>query len=138
AIILILESLADGREHNVEPEIIDRDVSLLLEYYEGQLPGWLSPVQIYVIPVSEKEFEGAKKLVEQLIALGLRAVIDSSGGSLSKRVRFAHLQRPFAKLVVGKSELEGGEFKLGLRDRELRVNRFEIAEVMRSLVARPN
>jgi threonyl-tRNA synthetase len=139
-----LEFVSSGGE-KIRPWIIhraplgshERFVSLLLEYYDGQLPGWLCPVQVYLIPVSEGEFEEAKALSSELVALGVRAVIDSSGGSLAKRIRAAHLQRPFAKLVIGKGELSSGQYKLALRDEQIEVSRSRVADVLSERVRRP-
>ncbi|MBK7959775.1 MAG: hypothetical protein IPK04_00190 [Bdellovibrionales bacterium] len=45
----------------------ERFVSLLLEFYDGQLPGWLSPVQLYVLPISEEGMLAAQKLAQDLV-----------------------------------------------------------------------
>lgn len=116
----------------------ERFVSLLLEYYEGQLPAWLSPVQVYVLPAGENELEPARELVAQLVASGLRAVLDSSGGSLSKRIRFARSLRPFARIVVGRSEVVKREYKISLRNRDLICAADSLQEELRRLMGRPN
>ena len=76
----------------------ERFIAMLLEYYGGQLPGWLCPVQVYVLPVSEKEAGFAREVLEALVAEGVRAHLDESVGSLSKRILFAHRVRPGGKL----------------------------------------
>lgn len=79
----------------------ERFVSLLLEYYDGQLPGWLAPIQVYVIPLGEPD----EKFIESLQA-DLRVKVDKSGGSLAKRLKVAHKCRPFAIVVMGEKEKE--------------------------------
>ena len=115
----------------------ERFVSLLLEYYEGQLPGWLSPVQLFIIPVSEREHEAALKMAAEFLSRGIRVQVDSSGGSLSKRIRFAHRLRPFAKMILGKSELESGILKINFRDRDREVAREMIENELLEAMSRP-
>ncbi len=96
----------------------ERFVALLLEYFDGQLPGWLAPVQLQILPVSENEFAFSRSLRDRLVQAGIRVRVDESQGSLSKRLLFAHQLRPFAKVVVGQKEVLGGNLKLQFRDRE--------------------
>lgn len=100
----------------------ERFVALLLEYFDGQLPGWLAPIQVMILPVSEKELDYSWKIHQELLNAGFRAKIDESQGSLSKRVLFSHRYRPFSKLVIGKKEVEAGKFNLQLRDEKQAVD----------------
>lgn len=115
----------------------ERFVAMLLEYYDGRLPGWLAPVQLYVLPVSEAQLDEARLIVEQLVAAGIRAKLDESAGSLSKRVLFAHRYRPLAKLIVGPKELASGRFRLQLREEALELWRVNLIDEMRKLLRRP-
>lgn len=94
----------------------ERFVALLLEYFDGQLPGWLAPVQVIILPLSEKERRACLKIQNDFLAAGIRVKIDESQGSLSKRVHFVHRSRPFAKLIVGPKELHSGIFRLEFRN----------------------
>ncbi len=115
----------------------ERFIALLLEYFQGQLPGWLSPVQVYVIPLSENERQIAQKVVGELVAGGIRAKLDESVGSLSKRILFAHRARPFSKVIVGPREAQSGAFKLQLRGENLDVWRVNLPDELRKLLAIP-
>lgn len=97
----------------------ERFVAMLLEYYQGQLPGWLAPIQVDLIPVSDREKVFAHQLRDELREQGIRVVVDESEGSLSKRILFAHQLRPFSKIVIGPKELSSGEVQLQLRDENL-------------------
>ncbi|MGZ3650204.1 MAG: threonine--tRNA ligase [Bdellovibrionota bacterium] len=114
---------------------VERMVALLLERYEGRFPAWLAPVQLFVIPVGEEHAPFAQEAVRELIHCGIRAEADRSVGSLAKRIRQAHRARPFAKLIVGEREVAGGPLKLQLRGEEVPLERCNLADVMRRLVA---
>ena len=115
----------------------ERFVAMLLEYYDGQLPGWLCPVQVYVLPVSEAQLAEAKAIVDALIYAGIRARLDESAGSLSKRVLFAHRYRPFSKLVIGPKEIASGALKLQLRSEQLDVWRVNLVDELKKVLASP-
>jgi len=84
---------ADNKEHR--PYVIhraplgthERFVAFLIEHYGGAFPTWLAPVQIRVIPVSEKYDEYAKKLVAQLRDRKVRAEVDHSADTMGKKIR---------------------------------------------------
>jgi len=94
----------------------ERFIAMLLEYYDGQLPGWLAPIQIYIIPIGEEQMAVAQNLASQLIQKNIRAQVDVHAGSLSKRILFAHKLRPFSKVILGAKEVASGNVKLQLRD----------------------
>lgn len=94
----------------------ERFVAYLIEFFEGQLPAWLSPVQVYVIPVQESHRSPSLKISEALRREGLRVQVDQREGSLSKRIAFAHQLRPFSKIIVGEKEAESGKFVFQFRD----------------------
>jgi threonyl-tRNA synthetase len=101
------------------------------------MPGWLSPVQVELIPVSDGDRAAAMSLVEELAAAGLRPGIDEGVGSLAKRIRLAHKQRPFAKMIVGAEEAASGVYRLQLRDSEEKLEKARVIERLRELCRRP-
>jgi len=115
----------------------ERFVALLLEYFGGQLPGWLAPVQISILPLSENDEREARNLADELLARGLRVRLGEGQGSLGKRIRSEHRLRPFSKVVVGAREAQEGVFKLQLRDREISVEYSQLAEKLLGIVQRP-
>src|SRR5262249_10856937 len=71
---------------------IERFSAVLLEHLAGNLPLWLSPVQVKILPVSEKHSEYAKKVLGDLQAAGIRAELDETE-SLGKRIRAVKLEK---------------------------------------------
>jgi threonyl-tRNA synthetase len=100
----------------------ERFVALLLEYFDGALPGWLCPVQLYLLPIGDESRIFCEDLSKRLSEKGVRVMVDSNLGSLSKRILFAHRLRPLSKVVVGASELKSGRFSLQSRNGEKSVD----------------
>ncbi|MCT4354325.1 threonine--tRNA ligase [Streptomyces sp. Je 1-79] len=94
---------------------VERAVAHLLEQHGGAFPGWLAPVQLVVLPVSESERAVAEALAARCVGRGLRAeVAGPDRGSLGARVRAARLV-PY-QAVVGAKEAADGLVALRLRD----------------------
>ena len=87
----------------------ERFMSILLEHLGGAFPTWLSPVQVKVLPISEKHLEYAKSVYENLMQEGIRVEIDDSNETLSKKVREAKMQKIPYLLVIGDKEMESKE-----------------------------
>ncbi len=130
---------------NVRPWVIhraplgshERFVALLLEYFDGQLPGWLCPIQLYLIPVSENEFQYASALAQSLVKDNIRVCVDQNGGSLSKRIKFAHRLRPFCKVVIGANEVASNCLRIDRRDCKLDINSNELSLKLKDLIKAP-
>ncbi|KYG63770.1 hypothetical protein AZI86_13170 [Bdellovibrio bacteriovorus] len=90
----------------------ERFVALLLEFYQGRLPGWLAPIQVHLIPVREEHIENARQLAQELRMQGVRAQVEMSQGSVSKKLLFSHRLRPFSYLVIGDKEIKEGVYNL--------------------------
>jgi threonyl-tRNA synthetase len=83
---------------------MERVVAALLEQYQGRLPLWLAPVQVCVLPVRVEHDPAARRLVDDLIAAGLRARLETAG-SLGARVRSSRQRRDHLMAVVGDAEV---------------------------------
>lgn len=86
----------------------ERTMALLIEKYVGAFPTWLSPTQAVIIPVSEKFNGYGEEILADLKSAGIRAELDNSDESLSKRVRKAEKVKTPYILVVGEKEAEAG------------------------------
>jgi len=86
----------------------DRFFAFLVEQTAGAFPPWLSPVQVMVLPVSEKFKDYAKTIGARFIASDIRTEIDDSDESLGKRIREAELKKIPYILVVGEKEEKDG------------------------------
>ncbi len=115
----------------------ERFVSLLLEYYDGQLPGWLCPIQLYIIPMGEQASERAEMLRQSLLQDEVRVSVDKHQGSLSKRLLFAHKLRPFAVLVLGQKEMESGEVKIQFRESQQVCSLVDIQQKLAPMLEMP-
>ena len=99
---------------------IERFLSVIIEHLGGAFPLWLSPIQVKVLPVSEKQADYARAVWARLDESGIRAELDSSGDTLGKRIRVGKTEKIPYLLVVGEEEktnntvtAEGRSGKLG-------------------------
>ncbi|MEN9390008.1 MAG: hypothetical protein RLZZ283_108 [Candidatus Parcubacteria bacterium] len=84
----------------------ERFIGFLIEHYAGAFPLWLSPVQVKVLPVSEKHVEYAQSVLKALKGAGLRAELDDANESLGKKIRNAKTQKVPYLFVLGDKEVE--------------------------------
>ena len=96
---------------------IERFIGILTEHYAGKFPTWLAPVQVKVLPVSEKTMDYSQKVYEALRAAGVRAVLDESNEKIGYKIRQAQqVDRVPYMLVLGAKESESGT--VSVRDRK--------------------
>jgi threonyl-tRNA synthetase len=111
----------DGQLHT--PAVVHRTIlgtwerflGVLLEHTAGRLPPWLAPMQVRVLPVTDRQTTAAEGLVAELHAQGLRAEAAGTEESLSKRVRNAEVERVPYVVVLGDKEVEAGTVALRVR-----------------------
>ncbi len=85
----------------------ERFIAMLLEKSQGQLPPWLAPVQVMILPLlgaGDENLTYAENLATQARQLGLRVQVDKSSGSLNKRLLFMRRLRPCFHVIVGDKE----------------------------------
>ena len=87
---------------------IERFMGILIEHFAGKFPLWLSPVQIKIIPVSEKFYEYAEDLRNKFKEKGFRVEIDERAEKVGYKIRQAQLKKINYMLVVGEQEMESG------------------------------
>lgn len=95
---------------------IERFLSVLIEHLQGAFPLWLSPVQVRILPVSEKHTAYAKEVLETLKAANIRADVDDANESLGKKIRAAKTEKIPYLLVVGDKEVESKVISVDSRD----------------------
>lgn len=96
---------------------IERFLGVMLEHFAGDLPFWLAPEQVRILPVSDKFLEGARTIAERLRSAGLRVFVDSRNEKLGAKVRDGELSKVPVLLVVGGKELSEGTVSVRLRHR---------------------
>jgi threonyl-tRNA synthetase len=93
----------------------ERFLGILIEHFAGAFPLWLSPIQVEVIPVSEKFEKYGKDILAKLREKNIRATMNDSGESLGKRIRQAQNQKVNYMLIVGEKEMKAKS--IAVRDR---------------------
>ena len=94
---------------------IERFLSVLIEHLGGAFPLWLSPVQVKVLPVSEKHVVYANEILAELRAANIRAEVDDANESLGKKIRNAKTEKIPYLLVVGDKEVEAKTISIDSR-----------------------
>lgn len=102
--------------HRVVFGSIERFIGVLIEHYAGAFPTWLAPVQVKVLPISDKHLEYANKVKEALQDKEVRVEVDDRAEKIGYKIREAQLQKVPYMLVVGDKEQEAGE--VGVRNRK--------------------
>lgn len=91
----------------------ERFIGFLLEHYAGKFPVWLAPLQVKILPISDKFMDYALEVKKELRAIGVRVEIDDRSEKIGKKIRDTELSRVPYMLVVG--EKEAAERKLAVR-----------------------
>ena len=96
---------------------IERFIGILIEHFAGKFPLWLSPVQVKVIPVSEKSMDYANGVYEKLKAAGIRTELDNKDEKVGYKIRQAQLEKVPYMLVLGEKEVAAGTITVRSRDK---------------------
>ncbi len=99
---------------------IERFTAVLIEHFAGAFPAWLSPDQVVVIPISEKQQDYADSILKQLRAKSIRAYVDDKNETMGNKIRKAQEQKVPYMLVVGDREKENNTVNIRLRDGQKR------------------
>ena len=94
--------------HRVIFGSIERFIGILTEHFAGAFPLWLSPVQVRVLPISEKYMDFADSIKKQIAASGLRAEMDTRNEKIGFKIREAQMQKIPYMVIVGEKEQESG------------------------------
>jgi threonyl-tRNA synthetase len=97
---------------------VERFFGVLIEHYAGAFPVWLSPVQVAMIPISERHAEYANKVADQLKAVGVRVHVDARNEKMNAKIREHAMQKIPFLLVVGDKEAEAGKVNVRTRGKE--------------------
>ena len=114
---------ADGEKHRpimihrVVFGSIERFIGILIEHFAGAFPTWLAPVQVKVLPISEKHMDYGEKVLKKLQDAGIRAELDTRAEKIGYKIREAQMKKIPYMLVVGAKEEE--EEKVAVRSRSL-------------------
>lgn len=94
---------------------VERFFGVLIEHYAGAFPLWLAPVQVGLVPISERHLDYARRVEEQLKAAGLRVELDARNEKMNAKIRDFTLQKIPYVLVMGDKEAEAGAVSVRTR-----------------------
>ena len=94
---------------------LERFMALYIEHTGGDFPFWLSPVQVFVLPISEAQHARAQEVAGILVAAGVRAEVDLRSETLGFKIREAEIAKIPLTLVIGEKEIEAGTVTPRLR-----------------------
>jgi threonyl-tRNA synthetase len=86
---------------------LERFMGVLVEHYGGAFPLWLAPLQVRVIPISDRFLDYAKNILQSLVAAGIRAELDESSEKIGAKIRNAELLKIPYMAIVGEKEVAG-------------------------------
>ena len=94
--------------HRVVYGSIERFIGILIENYAGAFPVWFTPVQIAILPISDKHLDYSKQLADKFFKLGFRATVDDRSEKTGKKIRDNQVKKIPYMLVIGDKEVESG------------------------------
>jgi threonyl-tRNA synthetase len=109
---------------------LERFLAILIEQYAGVFPLWLSPIQVVILPISEKFLKQADEVKKELEKNNIRVKLNDDNKSLGGKIRESTLQKIPFMIIIGEKEIEKGELFVTVRTREgkdlgmLEVNKF--------------
>lgn len=101
--------------HRVVFGSMERFIGILTEHYAGAFPTWLAPVQVKLLPITERQHTYAQKLADDLFQEGVRVEVDERSEKIGYKIREAQLEKVPYMLVVGDREMEEGTVALRTR-----------------------
>jgi len=124
--------------HRVIYGSIERFIGILIEHYAGAFPTWIAPIQVMLLPISDKHLEYSRNILRVLDENGIRVEIDDKPRKISYKIREAQLQKIPYMLIIGDKEVENESVAVRLRSGkdlgDLKVDEFisKISEEIKS------
>ncbi|MBQ8326475.1 MAG: threonine--tRNA ligase [Lachnospiraceae bacterium] len=124
---------ADGEKHRpimlhrVVFGSIERFIGILIEHFAGKFPSWIAPVQVKVLPVSDKYNDYAKKVAEYLNENDIRVEVDNRSEKLGYKIREARMDKVPYMVIVGENEQNNKS--VSVRQRDAEIDKQELGEM---------
>ena len=103
--------------HRVAFGSIERFIGILIEHFAGKFPTWIAPVQVKVLPISDKFMDYAKDVKDKLFNMGMRVELDNRAEKIGYKIREAQLEKVPYMLIIGEKEVEAGNISVRSRDK---------------------
>ena len=94
---------------------IERFIGILIEHFAGKFPVWLAPMQVKILPITDRTLEYAEKVVKALKDKGIRCEIDKRNEKIGYKIREARMEKVPYVLVLGDKEAEDGTVNVNKR-----------------------
>jgi threonyl-tRNA synthetase len=113
----------DGKErtpvmvHRAVLGSLERFIGALIEHYAGAFPVWLAPVQVVLLPISDRHIDYAEKLKQELLEAGARVDLDSRRETIGAKIRDAQKQKIPYMLILGDKEVAAGTAAIRSREK---------------------
>lgn len=114
---------------------LERFIGIYIEHTGGDFPYWLAPIQVTVLPISEKQMEYANSVKAQLLAKGVRVEVDARSETLGFKIRDAEKQKVPLSLVVGEQEAQAGTVSPRLRKSKDKIDAMTLDAIANQLAA---
>ncbi len=120
--------------HRAVAGSLERFLSVIIEHFAGAFPLWLSPVQVHIIPVSDKHHDYANSLSEEFLQENIRTQTDFVNETVGKKIRNASTQKIPYILVIGDNEVENGILTIRKRGQEeqIKMNKTDFIEDLKN------
>lgn len=107
---------------------LERTMAILIEHFSGAFPLWLAPVQVVVLPISEKFLDSAQKVKDELLKNNIRVELNEENKSLGGKIRESTLQKIPFMVIIGEKEIEKNTISIRTREGKnletMEVNKF--------------
>ncbi len=103
--------------HRVAFGSIERFIGILIEHFAGKFPVWLSPAQVKILPITDRQVAYANALCQKMKDLGIRVSVDDRSEKIGYKIREAQMSKVPYMLVVGEKETEAGQVAVRRRDK---------------------
>ncbi len=104
--------------HRVAFGSIERFIGILIEHFAGKFPVWLSPTQVKILPITDRQLAYANELCAKMKTVGVRVCVDDRNEKIGYKIREAQMEKVPYMLVLGDKEMEAGQVAVRRRDGE--------------------
>lgn len=121
--------------HNVIYGSLERFIGIMIEHFKGAFPVWLAPVQVKVLPITERSVEYAEGVAESLRDEGIEVELDDRNETLNAKIRDAQNEKVPYMVIIGDKEQKSSSISLRLRNGESK-NNVKVEDFVREIKAR--
>lgn len=113
---------------------IERFIGILLEHTSGDLPIWLAPIQVNIIPISDKHIDYSRKLSKLLLDEDIRVKIDESNERLGQKIRNSELEKVPVMIIIGDKEVESNTGSVRIR-KQGDIGSLSVKEIIKKILS---